>query len=65
LTANAFDEDRQTFKDAGIDDFIIMPADVNALYATVLHWLDGPGARASPLLDGLIDESRPTNDVDS
>jgi PAS domain S-box-containing protein len=65
LTANAFDEDRLACKEAGMDDFIIKPVDVNALYATILHWLDGPGARASPLLDGLIDDSRPPNDVHS
>ncbi len=45
LTANAFDEDRQACKVAGMDDFIVKPVDVKALYETVLHWLDQAGAR--------------------
>ncbi|OYU98360.1 MAG: hypothetical protein CFE45_16800, partial [Burkholderiales bacterium PBB5] len=63
LTANAFDVDRQACKDAGMDDFIIKPVDVNALYATVLNWLDGSDARAGPLLDGPGNGARPPNDV--
>jgi CheY-like chemotaxis protein len=41
LTANAFDEDRQACKAAGMNDFIVKPMDVNVLYSTLLRWLDG------------------------
>jgi PAS domain S-box-containing protein len=40
LTANAFDEDREACKAAGMDDFIVKPVDASVLYATILHWLD-------------------------
>ena len=63
LTANAFDEDRLACKEAGMNDFIIKPVDVKALYATILNWLDITCARASPLLDGLVADSRPVQDV--
>ena len=41
LTANAFDEDRRACKAAGMDDFIVKPVDAEALYDTILRWLDG------------------------
>jgi CheY-like chemotaxis protein len=40
LTANAFDEDRLACRAAGMNDFIVKPVDVNALYASILRWLD-------------------------
>ena len=46
LTANAFDEDRQACKAAGMDDFIVKPVDVKVLYATMLHWLERRGEHA-------------------
>jgi PAS domain S-box-containing protein len=44
LTANAFDEDRQACKAAGMDDVIVKPVDAQALYATILGWLDAAAA---------------------
>jgi two-component system sensor histidine kinase/response regulator len=52
LTANAFDEDRLACKAAGMNDFIVKPVDANALYATILDWLDGAGAGVDRQLDG-------------
>lgn len=40
LTAYAFDEDRRACADAGMNDFIAKPMDVDALYDCLLRWLD-------------------------
>ncbi len=39
LTANTFDEDRQACAEAGMDDFIAKPMNVEAIYGTLLKWL--------------------------
>ena len=43
MTANAFVEDREKCRAAGMNDFLAKPATPEALYATVLRWLAGPG----------------------
>ena len=48
LIANAFDEDRLACKAAGIDDFIVKPMNIDALYATLLKWLDLAAADVTP-----------------
>ena len=45
LTANALGEDREACLQAGMDGYLAKPIEPEALYATLLHWLQ-PGARA-------------------
>ena len=42
LTANAFEDDRQACRQAGMNDCLAKPVDPELLYATVLHWLTPP-----------------------
>jgi len=41
MTANAFEEDRQACREAGMNDFIAKPINLQALYQTLDKWLQG------------------------
>jgi len=45
MTANAFSEDRQRCKTAGMDDFIAKPCTPENLFAVLLKWLDARPAQ--------------------
>jgi hydrogenase maturation protease len=47
MTANAFEEDRQKCKDAGMDDFLGKPVDPAALLAALARWMPEAPARES------------------
>ncbi|WP_439536534.1 PAS domain S-box protein [Methyloversatilis sp.] len=48
MTANAFDEDRRTCADAGMDDFISKPVEPVDFYGMLLRWLDARRPRLAP-----------------
>ena len=48
MTANAFAEDLQACRDAGMDDHLAKPVVPQRLYETLRHWLDRRAATAVP-----------------
>ena len=47
MTANAMTQDRENAKNAGMDDHVAKPIDINALMKTLLKWIK-PGEREIP-----------------
>ena len=66
VSANAFTEDRDACRDAGMDDFLAKPVDPRILYATLARWLpqeSGPGP-AGDTADAEVNVSEPGLDPD-
>ena len=48
MTANAFEEDRQECRDAGMNDYLTKPVSPASLYATLARWIPQQVAAAAP-----------------
>jgi two-component system, sensor histidine kinase and response regulator len=48
MTANAFEEDRQACRAAGMNDHVVKPVDPEALYSSLLRWLPTDGGADRP-----------------
>ncbi len=49
MTAHAMDEERQRCLDAGMDDHISKPIEIDKFFATLSHWLRASGKETAPL----------------
>ena len=46
LTANSFQEDRDMAKDAGMNDFLAKPLEIDLIYAVLQKWLSSQNDRS-------------------
>ncbi len=59
MTANAFGEDQRACLEAGMNDHLPKPVDPEALYGTLLRWLQQPGGEVTASADAAMPSPAP------
>jgi signal transduction histidine kinase/DNA-binding response OmpR family regulator len=62
-TANAYEEDHLSCREAGMDDFLVKPIDASALRETMTRWLPGQGQTETPSACSPAPEDLPLDSV--